>query len=210
MLSAEEYAQLPDELKYPPHVAGPPVLATIEEQDLKRGWCWYPRLSKPQEGIRIRLLETGEEWFLKEMLYQAIFTPDGEKPLPESIIELPEINRYIADFGRQGDICCIAEQKGILVGAIWSRLFSKEQKGYGFFDEQTPEISMALKPAHRGQGIGTMLLNALIETLYKQGYKQLSLSVDKRNRALDLYEKTGFEVVSEGGNSLTMVRIQAA
>lgn len=45
MLSAEEYAQLPDELKYPPHVAGPPVLNTAEEQDLKRGWCWYPRVS---------------------------------------------------------------------------------------------------------------------------------------------------------------------
>jgi hypothetical protein len=43
MLTAEEYAQLPDELKYPPHVPGPPVLDTAEEQDLKRGWCWYPR-----------------------------------------------------------------------------------------------------------------------------------------------------------------------
>lgn len=49
MLSAEEYAQLPDELKYPPHVASPPVLATVEEQDLKRGWCWYPRAGARNE-----------------------------------------------------------------------------------------------------------------------------------------------------------------
>jgi hypothetical protein len=49
MLSAEEYAQLPHELKYPPHVAGRPVLDTAEEQDLKRGWCWYPRAS-PELG----------------------------------------------------------------------------------------------------------------------------------------------------------------
>jgi len=49
MLSAEEYAQLPDELKYPLHVASPPVLATVEEQDMKRGWCWYPRLCQEDE-----------------------------------------------------------------------------------------------------------------------------------------------------------------
>jgi ribosomal protein S18 acetylase RimI-like enzyme len=210
MLSAEEYAQLPHELKYPPHVTGPLVLDTTEEQNLKRGWCWYPQLPKSEEIVKIRPLGAGEEWFLREMLYEAIFTPADEKPLPESIVELPELNHYIAGFGRQGDICCVAEQGGALIGAIWSRLFSEERKGYGFVDEQTPEISMAIKPAYRGQGIGTMLLNTLIEVLYRQGYKQLSLSVDTRNQALGLYKKTGFEVVSEEGTTQVMVKIQTA
>jgi hypothetical protein len=49
MLSAEEYVQLPDELKYLPQVPGPPVLNTAEEQDLKRGWCWYPRTNSGAE-----------------------------------------------------------------------------------------------------------------------------------------------------------------
>ncbi|SHJ28385.1 hypothetical protein SAMN02745146_2753 [Hymenobacter daecheongensis DSM 21074] len=43
MLSPEEYAQLPDALKYPPHETGPRLLDTPEEMDLKRSWCWYPR-----------------------------------------------------------------------------------------------------------------------------------------------------------------------
>ncbi len=79
-------------------------------------------------------------------------------------------------------------------------------KGFGFVDEQTPELSMALKPAYRGQGIGTMLMEALLQTLQQQGYKQLSLSVDKRNRAVGWYKKLGFEIVAASGSAYTMLK----
>lgn len=156
--------------------------------------------------VNIRSLQKGEEWFLREMLYEAIFIPADKKPLPESIVDLPELAKYNADFGRKGDICCVGEVQGFLVGAVWSRLFSQEMKGYGFVDEQTPELSMALKPAYRGQGIGTMLMEALLQALQQQGYKQLSLSVDKRNQAVSWYKKLGFELVAEVGSAYTMVK----
>ena len=156
--------------------------------------------------VKIRLLQEGEERFLREMLYEAIFIPAHDKPLPESVVDMPELAQYIVDFGRQGDICFVAEQKGVLVGAIWSRLFNQASKGYGFVDEQTPEISMAIKPPFRGQGTGTKLMATILQALQQKGYQKLSLSVDMRNRAMNLYKKLGFEVVATVGNTYTMVK----
>jgi ribosomal protein S18 acetylase RimI-like enzyme len=156
--------------------------------------------------VNIRLLREGEEWFLREMLYEAIFIHAHDKPFPQSVVDLPELAQYIVDFGQQGDVCFVGEQKGILVGAAWSRLFSRARKGYGFVDEQTPEMSMAVKPTFRGQGIGTKLMAALLQALQQRGYQKLSLSVDKRNRAMSLYKKFGFEVVAIVGSAYTMVK----
>jgi ribosomal protein S18 acetylase RimI-like enzyme len=156
--------------------------------------------------VNIRPLQEGEEWFLREMLYEAIFIPAHDKPLPESVVDLPELAQYIVNFGRQGDICMVAEQEGILVGAAWSRLFSQASKGYGFVDEQTPEMSMAIKSTFRGQGTGTQLIAALLQALQQKGYQQLSLSVDKRNRAMNWYKQLGFEEVAAVGNAYTMVK----
>jgi ribosomal-protein-alanine N-acetyltransferase len=44
------------------------------------------------------------------------------------------------------------------IGAAWLRLWSKDEQGYGFVDVHTPELSMAVRPEFRGQGIGTLLL----------------------------------------------------
>lgn len=76
----------------------------------------------------IRKLEPAEAGILKTMLYNAIYIPpEEEKPSPE-IIELPEIAVYIEDFGREGDICLVAETGDIILGAVWTRLFTAGAK----------------------------------------------------------------------------------
>jgi len=56
MLTAEEYAQLPYEQRYPDHVAVPEpgtpewdayVIKSYNDEDMRRGWCRYlgPRTS---------------------------------------------------------------------------------------------------------------------------------------------------------------------
>jgi len=156
--------------------------------------------------VNIRPLQKGEEWFLREMLYEAMYIFANERPLPQSVVDLPELAQYIADFGRKGDICYVGEQNGALIGAIWSRLFSQQNKGYGFVDEQTPEVSLALKPAFRGKGIGTKLIKILGQDLQQQGYEQISLSVDRCNRAEGLYKKLGFEIIAAVESAYTMVK----
>ncbi len=156
--------------------------------------------------LTLRRFEPKDEWFLQGMLYEAIYIAENEKPLPESIINLPELSKYVKNFGRIGDIGLIAEREGELVGAVWCRLFTDEERGYGFVDEYTPELSMAVKSGRRGQGIGTQLLENMLQALVAEGYTQVSLSVDRRNPALHLYKRLGFQVHEEAGTAYTMVK----
>lgn len=154
--------------------------------------------------IEIREIQVDEYDFLWQMLYEAIYSP--AQKLPESIIYEPSLARYTASFGQEGDYGFVLSADGYLVGAAWTRLLTGENKGYGFVDDSTPELSMAIEQDFRGKGYGQELVNRLIEKLREQGYNQLSLSVDKRNRAFNLYQRLGFRKVREEGNAYIMVR----
>ena len=100
----------------------------------------------------------------------------------------------------------VALDRGFPVGAAWYRLFDRERPGYGFVDERTPELAIAVVPNARGKGIGTALLDALLERARLDGYPTVSLSVDRANAgAIELYERYGFERVEEDADSVTML-----
>lgn len=71
-------------------------------------------------------------------------------------------------------------------------------------DDGTPELSIAILPEHRGQGVGRQLLTRLLASA-RLRYPAVSLSVDARNPAVRLYEHLGFWVVETNGHSLTMI-----
>lgn len=156
--------------------------------------------------ITIRKIKPNEYSFLEDMLYEAIFVPMGSQPFPIDIIKDPNLIRYIDDFGKKDDYCLIAECENTLIGAIWIRLFSKENKGYGYVDNSTPELSIALDKNHRGTGIGTRLLNQMLKIMIYKGYAQVSLSVDEKNKAFQLYKKHGFTIVHSKEASHIMVK----
>jgi ribosomal protein S18 acetylase RimI-like enzyme len=113
--------------------------------------------------------------------------------------------RYVENWGRPGDASVIALEEGFPVGAAWYRLFKQSAPGYGFVDEQTPELSIAVVPSCRGKGYGEELLAALLAHAKKDGFEQISLSVEPDNPALRLYERYGFRKVGESGGSWTML-----
>ena len=98
----------------------------------------------------------------------------------------------------------IAELDGDPVGAAWYRLFTEEEPGWGFVDEKTPELGIAVVPLHRRRGIGETLLRALMVQAREDGFQALSLSVAAHNRSRMMYERAGFERVSEDGESWVM------
>ena len=155
----------------------------------------------------IREIKADESDFLREMLYEAIYFADESERLPKSIVSEPHLSKYVENFGRKGDFTLVLVDKNELVGAAWSRLFAADEKSYGFVDEETPEISMAIKENYRSRGFGQILIAKLSERLKADGYKKVSLSVDKRNRAVNLYQRMDFKTISEQDAALTMLKI---
>lgn len=150
---------------------------------------------------RIREIRENEYCILSEFLYEAIFIPEGIEKPPKAIIEQPGLQVYIADFGKSDDWCLVAEVKEKIVGAVWVRIMND----YGHIDDETPSFAMSLYEEYRNMGIGTALMRDMLEFLKNKGYKQTSLSVQKANYAVRMYQKVGFEVIDENEEEYIMV-----
>ena len=150
---------------------------------------------------KIREIRKNEYSILFDFLYEAIFIPEGMDKPPKSIIEQPELQIYIEDFGKKDDWCLVAEIKEKIVGAVWVRIMDD----YGHIDDETPSFAISLYEEYRNMGIGTALMRDMLELLKNKGYKQTSLSVQKANYAVRMYQKVGFEVIDENEEEYIMV-----
>jgi ribosomal protein S18 acetylase RimI-like enzyme len=153
----------------------------------------------------IRSIEIIDQPFLWEMLYQALYLPPETPPLARDTVFQPELAKYVENWGLDGDtgsIAVLAESK-ISIGAVWLRMFNSSNPGYGYINDDTPELSIAVLPEYCGQGIGTQLLTKLFSQVKNQ-YSAVSLSVSLNNPAFRLYCRFGFEVIDRYNDSLTM------
>jgi ribosomal protein S18 acetylase RimI-like enzyme len=119
--------------------------------------------------------------------------------------EIP-LTRYVDNWGRTGDVGVISTEVGHRVGAAWFRSFRAAEPGYGFVDEQTPELTIAIVPSRRRHGVGQALLDALLEKAQEEGQAQVSLSVESDSPAVAFYERNGFERTGETHGGLVMLR----
>ncbi len=156
----------------------------------------------------IREIKHKEIDFLRESLYMALYVPEGQPPFPKSVLDNPDIAKYIDHWGTlPNDLALVAVLNDELIGAIWGRTFSSHKAGYGFIDENTPEICMAVKEKFRNQGIGTKLIDEISKIYFSKGIKSISLSVDKLNRAKSFYVRKGFILAEDKGADATMKKV---
>lgn len=149
----------------------------------------------------IREIQKQEYQLLNHFLYEAIFIPEGIKPPPKTIIKSPELQVYVERFGElKDDWGLVAEVDGKIVGAVWVRIMND----YGHIDHETPSLAISLYKEYRGFGIGTDMMKEILAMLKAHGYKQVSLSVQKANYAVRLYQKVGFEIVKENEEEYIM------
>lgn len=153
--------------------------------------------------VLIRELQSDEYPLLADFLYEAIFVPEGMAAPSREVVNDPALRPYWAHFGAQeGDRSMAAVVGGQVIGAAWVR----RMRGYGFVAEEVPELSMALRRSWRGRGIGTRLLQALLAHLDTDGVRQVSLSVQRGNRAAwRLYKRSGFRCVRQEGEECILV-----
>ena len=142
--------------------------------------------------FKIRFISEEEVGVLEDFLYEAIYVPEGESAPPRSIINQPELQIYISDFGKEkDDIGMVAEADGQIIGAVWVRIMND----YGHIDNNTPSFAISVYKDYRGLGTGTDLMKEMLRVLKARGYKQASLSVQKANYAVRMYQKVGFQIV---------------
>lgn len=157
--------------------------------------------------INIRELKKEEYNFLEEMLFMAVYVHEDEEPYPKSVIYIPEVYKYINNFGeRKYDIAFVAVDEKKLIGCIWGRVFDENEKGYAYIDNQTPEISLAVLSQYRNKGLGEKLIDTIANYYNKEGFKRISLSTDKRNRSKNLYYRKGFQIEKENDVDYIMIK----
>ena len=143
----------------------------------------------------IRAAGPGDVRFLRDMLRHAYYWRMSESG------DLP-VARYVLNWGRPGDEGLVALDDANPVGAAWYRLFPREEAGFGFVDESTPELTIAVVPSRRGGGLGGQLMTALLDRARQQGHKAISLSAEQG--MTKLYERYGFRPVEEKDGTVTM------
>jgi ribosomal protein S18 acetylase RimI-like enzyme len=144
----------------------------------------------------IRPLTQEDEPFLWQMLYEAAHLVEEGNLTVQDAKNNPDLAKYVKNWGCKDDsgFVAILETSNQPVGAAWLRLWAGENKGYGYVDEQTPELAIAILPQYRNQGIGTQLLTHLLAAANKY-YPSVSLSTRATNPAFGLYKRCGFEVL---------------
>ncbi len=153
-------------------------------------------------NYNIRKIREDEYKVLDDFIYEAIFIPEGVEPPPKSIINQPDLQVYIENFGKKkDDICFVAEADGKVVGAVWVR----DMKDYGHIADGVPSFAISLYKEYRHFGIGTELMKTMLSELKSRGCEKASLAVQKANYAVRMYKKVGFEIIDENDEEYIMV-----
>lgn len=157
-------------------------------------------------NYNLKSIEKGELSFLEDMLFYAIYVGEGNLLPSRNIIYDINLYKYIDKWDEKKDIgyMVVDEKTNKKLGAVWLRLFCQNDKGYGYISDDIPELSIAIYPEYRGNGLGTSLIKYLISQLPAH-INNISLSVDTQNPAKGLYERLGFKDYSINDGTAIMI-----
>jgi ribosomal protein S18 acetylase RimI-like enzyme len=151
----------------------------------------FPDLS----GITFRPLLPSDQPKLWRWLHVALWDPPPAGLRPREVLDNPAVRIYADDWGKPTDVGVVAVVGGEDAGACWMRLLPKDV-GLAYVEERTPQLGIALEPAHQHKGYGGKLMRAALEAARAAGYTQVSLTVHPQNPAIALYERCGFRKIA--------------
>jgi len=147
-------------------------------------------------STELYFLRSSEHFIVKDLLHYAARLDESAETLEAH----PYLEQYHRNYGNfNGDIGVYAIVDNKIAGGAWSRMLLN---GFGHVDAKTPELAFAVLPEFRNQGIGTQIINQLLNEIAKL-YPKVSLAVREGNPAIKIYERLGFEKVE--GSEMTNV-----
>ncbi|MFG3559032.1 GNAT family N-acetyltransferase [Micromonospora sp. NPDC047557] len=154
----------------------------------------------------IRAATPADADFLVDMLVEAVnWLPERDWPR-ERILADPALAHYVTGWMRPTDVGVVAVDRAHRpLGAAWFRHLSAEDPGYGYVADDVPELTIGVRPAWRGRGVGRALLRAVLDAARDRGISTVSLSVERANAAARLYASEGFRTVESFEDADTMV-----
>lgn len=141
--------------------------------------------------LKIRAFEDADKLQLPRFLALAAHEEDIQ-----IVLSNPDLARYIENFGRAGDCAVVAQNNEQIIGIAWARLWAPDDHGFGWVDEQTPEMAIAVEADFWDQGVGARLIEALQSALRAKNATQMSLNVRANSPAVRLYQRLGFEKIA--------------
>ena len=129
-------------------------------------WRWWispnkgfssPARSDRINGISIRPAIQDDLAILWDVLVIAAYEADVA-----AAKAVPFVAAHLEGWRRSEDFGFIAERDAQAIGAVWARQFSPDEQPAFYVDARTPEVTIGVSTAARGQGVGARLLSALI------------------------------------------------
>lgn len=141
------------------------------------------------ENVELYFLRSFEKEIAKEILYYAARLDETNQTLED----FPGLAAYLDHYGiYRTDVGIYAMIDNELAGAAWVRLL--KEKGFGYIDDETPELVFGVKPKFRNQGVGTKIMEQLMHEV-SMSFSQMGLAINSNNPAVTLYERLGFTKV---------------
>ena len=158
--------------------------------------------------ITLREARLSDLSFLRRMLYEAVFwRAPAHRPSFEEGLAYPDVEKALADWGkRAGDTGVVAAVGATPVGAAWYRFWQEADLIRGYVDEITPVVVIGVGKDYRRQGVGTRMLQWLIDYASSHAVRRISLMVAKDNVAINLYRQQGFLEYADAEEDFIMVR----
>lgn len=143
--------------------------------------------------VSLRPVHPDDEDFLYELFCLSVGGELGGAQL-DAILRIQfkaQQHTYSAEFPRADHQIIMLDDQ--VIGRVLVERTEAEHRG----------VDIALLPQHRSGGIGTMLIQALLDEAAKAG-KPFRISVVRSNPALHLYERLGFKNTSESPTHFMM------
>lgn len=116
--------------------------------------------------------------------------PDGRATADTRPVTVESRRAWFARFNSDKRPCWVAEEGGRVVGCVYLTSFYEGRPAY----DQTAEISLYLDSAHQRRGLGTTLMQRMIDACPSLGVTTLvGMHFDHNEATRRLNEKFGFE-----------------